>query len=132
MGRQFAVAAMACAMAAWLPAVTAQTPSVLVLQPQAEQTIHDNTGAVRVSVAVQGSALAPDHRLRVLMDGKPFGPEQLSPVFTLQDVERGEHALQVQLINAQNAVLAVSPPVRFYVWRASALFPARKPATGGK
>jgi hypothetical protein len=124
-----AAAVVAIGMAGWLSVATAQVPMVRILHPQPEQTINDNTGTVRVSVDVQGSALAPDHHLRVLIDGQVFGPEQLAPVFTLQDIERGEHALQVQLMNAKNTVVAVSSPVRFYVWRASALFPARKPAT---
>lgn len=124
-----AFTAMASVVLAWLHVANAQAPAVRIRHPQPEQTIHDNNGVVRVSLALEGLTLSPDYRLRVLVDGEPYASDQRVPEFTLQDVERGEHSLQVQVINTKNAVVAASSTVKFHVWRASALFPARKPAT---
>jgi hypothetical protein len=78
---------------------------------------------------VPGSKIAAGHRLRVLLDGKAFGAEQRTPDFVLQGVERGEHSLQIQLVDAGDAVVATSSAVTFYLWQASSLFPGRKRET---
>ena len=130
-----AIAALAlfCGIAASLSAASAEgpsiapaiTPSITIRRPQPEETLHDNTGAVPVAVALRGVTLAAGSRLRVLIDGKAHGADQGVLEFTLNEVERGEHVLQVQLIDARDALLAVSPAVTFYLWQASVLFPNR-------
>jgi hypothetical protein len=100
---------------------------VSIVSPRNEETIHDNTGRVAVTVAIRnGDSLAAGGAIRVLLNGRPFGPDQRTSSFALEDVERGEHVLQVQLTNAAGAVVATSESVKFYMWQASALFPSRK------
>lgn len=99
---------------------------VAITRPQAGETVHDNTGAVPVAVTVQGGALAADQRVVVLLDGKPYGAERRTLAFVLQDVDRGEHSLQVQLVDAKGAVVGTSSALTFYLWRASSQFPLRK------
>lgn len=107
--------------------VTAQDTGVSIVSPQSEETIHDNTGRVQVTVAIRdGDPFAAGGAIRVLLDGRPFGPDARSYSFALEGVERGEHALQVQLMNAAGTVIATSEVVKFYMWQASALFPSRK------
>ena len=101
------------------------TPAITISRPQAGETIHDNTGAVPVAVALRDVMVAAGSRLRVLLDGKAHGADQRTLEFKLHEVERGEHTLQVQLIGAKDALLAASPAVTFYVWQASVLFPSR-------
>lgn len=133
MSAMLAGAVVGCTLLAWLTPANAQVPTVLIRHPLPEQTIHDNTGSVRVSVALQGLALGPGDRLRVLIDGQPYGPDQFVLDFTLQDVKRGEHTLQVQVVDAKSIVVVGSSTIKFHLWRASALFPARKPGiTPGK
>lgn len=115
-------------MLVWQRPASAEESAVMIMHPQPEQTIYDNTGYVPVSVTLQSMPLVRDNRLRVLIDGKPYGADQSALEFTLRDVERGEHSLQVQLVDTSNAVLALSTPVKFYVWQASVLLPTRKPA----
>jgi hypothetical protein len=59
------------------------------------------------------------------MDGKPYGADHHTLEFTLEGVERGEHSLQVQLIDAKDALVSASPSVTFHLWQASVLFPKR-------
>jgi hypothetical protein len=107
-------------------AVAVEPAAIVVTSPRAGTTVHDNSGAVPVAVIVQGAAYTTDHRVRVLLDGKPYGTDQRSLQFTLQGVERGEHTLQIQLLDNKEAVRATSPAVTFYLWQASRLFPTRK------
>lgn len=95
------------------------TPSIIVSRPQPGETIHDNRGAVPVAVALRGVTLAAGNRPPVLMGGKAHGADQRTLEFTLEAVERGEHALQVQLLDAKGALIAASPAVTFYVFSAA-------------
>lgn len=100
---------------------------IRIVQPQNEETIHDNTGRVPVTVAISnGEPLAPGGAIRVLLDGRPFGPEARTGSFALEGVERGEHVLRVQVVDAAGTVIATSEAVTFYMWQASRLFPSRK------
>jgi hypothetical protein len=109
----------------------AGAPALTVTAPRSDETIHDNNGTLAVTVSLQGAALGEGRRLRALIDGQPYGGDQSTLGFSLNDIDRGEHTLQVQLIDANGVVLATSIPVRFHMWRASALSPLsppRKPA----
>jgi hypothetical protein len=64
--------------------------------------------------------------LIALLDGKQYGTQQTDTSFVMQGVDRGERTLQVQLVDADGAVIASSAVVTFYLWRASALFPGRR------
>jgi hypothetical protein len=99
--------------------------SVEIVRPAADETVHSNLGEVAVALTLTGVAGAP--RLRILLDGRPFGAIQRTPVFTLQGVERGTHSLRVELVDARNAVVATSGAVTFHMWQASRLFPGRQP-----
>ena len=105
-------------------APAAEAASVVIVSPRSEETIHDNAGNVAVTVIVDDGA--QDAPLRVLLDGRPYGPLQHTRSFTLTGVERGEHTLQVQLIDAAGEIVASSDAVKFYLWQASRLFPGRK------
>lgn len=98
-----------------------------IVSPQNEETIHDNTGRVAVTVTIRnGDPTSTGGTIRVLLDGRPFGPDRRTYSFALEGVERGEHQLQVQLTNAAGTVIGASEVVKFYMWQASALFPSRK------
>jgi hypothetical protein len=101
--------------------------ALIITRPQHDETIHDNSGTVPVAVSLQGVSLGGGARLRVLLDGKPSGADREGLIFTLDNVERGTHALQVQLINEKQGMVAESPVVTFHLWQASALLPSRKP-----
>ena len=96
---------------------------VTISSPASGETLHDNEGNVRVTLAIQGAGVPG---IRPLLDGKPYGPDQRTSTFILENVDRGEHVLQVQVIDAKGDVVATSQPLTFYLWRASALFPSRK------
>lgn len=100
----------------------AQAPgsyNVAIVQPANEATVHDNQGNVAVQVAVSPS-LAPGNRIVLVLDGRPVA-QQVGTTFALSGVERGAHTLQAQVVDANGATLAASPPVTFYMRQASRL-----------
>lgn len=115
-------------MPAWLAPdnVRADAASITIASPKPGETIHDNAGNVAVAIVVQNDGAAQDASIRVLLDGQPYGPVQHSRSFTLTGVERGEHTLQVQLVNAAGKMPVSSNTVKFYMWQASRRFPGRK------
>ena len=99
---------------------------IAITSPKNEETIHDNTGSVPVSIAMQGSGLPEHSSIRVLLDGRPYGAARYGASFTLEGVERGEHTLQAQVVDAAGKTILSSDTVTFYMWQASRLFPGRK------
>lgn len=97
---------------------------IAISSPASGETVHDNEGNVAVAVAIEGAGERP--AIRLLLDGRPHGVDQSAPSFALENIDRGEHTLQAQLIDARGQVIADSQPVTFYLWRASALFKSRK------
>jgi len=109
------------------PAARADAATITINSPQPEETIHDNNGAVAVAVVVRNGGAARDAlQFRVFLDEQPYGPLQHSLSFTLSGVERGEHTLRVQSVDAAGKAIASSATVKFYMWQASRLFPGRK------
>lgn len=113
-----------------LPAAGQPAPALTIATPANEETVHDNTGRLAVTVTVDDGGALDESRavLRVLLDGARFGVEQRGRSFTLEGIERGTHALQVELLDRDGRTVATSPAVTFHMWRASALFPSRKRA----
>lgn len=118
-----------CALSMTPIVSSAQPVTIVIDRPTTGETIHSNTGTVPVAVSLPGRTIVAGERLRVLIEGKPYGADQPAMTFELQGIERGEHSLHVQLIDAKGATLATSRNVTFYLWQASSLFPGRKPET---
>ena len=111
-----------------LPAIGQPGAMLAIVSPVGEETVHDNTGRLAVTITVDDGGALDQGRaaLRVLLDGATFGSDQRGRSFTLQGIERGTLALQIQLVETDGRILAASAPVTFHMWQASALFPARK------
>ncbi len=98
-------------------------PRISIVSPSEKQTVHANSGRVPVAVNIDDSgSLRYDIVLRVVLDGKDFGPLRHARSFDLENVVRGEHRLQVQLIDESGNAVASSEPITFYLWQASRLF----------
>ena len=87
--------------------------SLVVANPGAEVTLWDIAGTLNVSVAVT-PALQGNHQVRVYMDG---GEAQVVSGlnFQLDEVWRGVHNIQVEVIDQTGRLMIRSQPNRFYV-----------------
>ena len=98
---------------------TTRYTSIKVVSPAAEETLWNIEGVLNVSVALQ-PALQPGHQVRAYFDG------EMQPVsgtsFQLQEVWRGAHNIQVEVVDATGKVMIRSQPSRFYVQQNTVAF----------
>lgn len=94
------------------PAQTFSYESIEISSPAAEETLWNIGGVLDVTLAVQPS-LQPGHRVRVYFDGTPQIVSSLT--FQLQEVYRGEHNLQAEVLDEYGNLMGRSQPSRFYV-----------------
>lgn len=96
-----------------------------------EEAIRANNGSFRVNVAIE-PALAPGHQLRLLLDDQPYGQAGTSNSFQLVNIDRGTHALAVEVLSGSTSIQR-SSPVTITVQRVQAPKPAApkpKPTPG--
>ena len=68
-------------------------------------------------MAIISPNLAAKHLLVLLMDGIVVGAPQNSPLFSLKNIDRGEHNFIIKVISQNGQKLASSPPRKIYLHR---------------
>jgi len=86
--------------------------SITIVSPAAEETLWNIEGVLNVSVNVS-PALQNGHRIRAYFDGEERSVTGAN--FTIDEVFRGVHNLQVEVIDATGKLMIRSQPNRFYV-----------------
>lgn len=97
-----------------------------------DESLRQNNGTFTVNVVVQ-PALAGGHLLQLVLDGQPYGAPTSSTSIGLQEIDRGDHTLAVQVLQGSRVIQA-SSPVSFTLQRISTNSPQRpkvQPRTGG-
>ncbi|HZX17891.1 MAG TPA: DUF4124 domain-containing protein [Pseudomonas sp.] len=89
-----------------------------VLVPQPDATIRDSAGNLIVSVNSEPK-LFPQHSYRLLLDGVQVGEAGSSPVFPLENIDRGTHQLAVEIIDQQGRIIERTPTQPFHMLRIS-------------
>ena len=64
--------------------------------------------------------------MQLWVDGLPVPPATRSMQFEVTGLPRGEHSVRALVVDEHGREVEASPPVRFYVWKASRLFPNRR------
>ncbi|HLA29606.1 MAG TPA: DUF4124 domain-containing protein [Pseudomonas sp.] len=116
MSATYPPAAPPAAAAAEEPALRYQLLRILVPQPDA--TVRDNAGSLIVSVSSE-PGLFPEHSYRLLLDGAQVGQTGRSPVFPLENIDRGSHQLAVEIIDSQGRIIERTPSQPFHLQRTS-------------
>ncbi|WP_163578191.1 DUF4124 domain-containing protein [Halomonas faecis] len=94
-----------------------------IAAPANEETLPTGAaGKVAVELAIE-PPLREDHRVRLLVDGEISQSALHTDAFLLNDLPRGEHVLQAELLDANGDVRHRSDPVTLYVQRASVNLP---------
>lgn len=101
-----------------LPNAPFEYQSVEISSPGAEETLWNIEGVLSVSINLQ-PALQPGHQVRVYFDGNPRMVDGTS--FQIQEVWRGVHNLQVEVIDETGTLMIRSRPNRFYVQQSTVL-----------
>ena len=86
--------------------------SLAVTSPGPEETLWNIGGLLNVSLALSPS-LQPGHELRVYFDGEQRTVQGAS--FQIENVYRGVHNIQAEVVDATGKAVIRSKPNRFYV-----------------
>lgn len=92
-----------------------------IVSPEPDTAVRNNAGNLAVSVALQ-PALKATHSLQLNLDGVQVSRSR-SPVFQLQNVDRGTHTLTAVVINAEGNEVQRSSAISFTMQRHSELNP---------
>jgi hypothetical protein len=98
--------------------------SIEVVSPAEQETLWNIGTNLPVQVRFQPS-LQPGHRYDLLYDGQRRNVNTATPSVTLPDVFRGEHTLQVVVIDSAGTEVMRSPARVFFVQQTSTLNPSR-------
>lgn len=90
-----------------------------------DEAMRANNGTFSVAIEIQ-PRLAAGHRLRLLLDGQPYGQPSNVPHLQLVNVDRGEHSLAVEVLSGERSIQR-SAPVNFTVQRVNTNSPALRP-----
>ena len=90
---------------------------IKIVEPPNETTSRDNQG--RVPVVVETSPpLKPGDKIQILLDGMPLGEPQESTSFLLNNVYRGTHTINAQIVdNKGNILLQTIDPTMLFMHR---------------
>lgn len=96
--------------------------SLSVATPGAEETLWNIAGTLNVSLSLQ-PGLKPGHRVRAYFDGEAQMVSGTS--FEIEEVYRGVHNIQVEVIDQAGQLQIRSQTNRFYVQQNTVVRPAR-------
>jgi hypothetical protein len=91
-----------------------------IVSPAPDATIRSATGELGVVLLLEPS-LRRGHRVRLLLDGQPAAEPVAATAFTLVNVDRGEHQLTAEVLDADGRVITRAGPQIFYMHRPSRL-----------
>jgi hypothetical protein len=110
--------------AATPPAAAAGYDSLTIVSPANEATIHDNGGRINIDAAISPPLRVDSgDRFVFIVDGVPMPPLRKNSL-SLEEMSRGGHTLQVQVVDETGNALITSAPRTVYLWQASALAPS--------
>jgi hypothetical protein len=91
---------------------------VIINQPKDNATIRDNTGSVYISGSIM-PIFKRGLKIQLILDDKPYQKPQTHTMFSLKNIDRGEHQIKMQIFNEKGKVIALSKPITFYMHRTS-------------
>jgi len=98
--------------------VIADNYQVIINDPVDNATIRDNTGSVYISGSIK-PIFKRGLKIQLILDGKPYLKPQTHTLFSLKNIDRGEHQIKMKLLNEKGKVIASSKAITFYMHRAS-------------
>lgn len=100
------------------PAMVTRYQMLRILVPLPDAGVEQDDGALVVTLA-SDPALAEGNYYRLLLDENPVGDPSQGPVFSIQNVDRGEHKLAAEIIDDRGHVIERTPTQSFFMQRIS-------------
>lgn len=90
-----------------------------IISPENDIALRSNDGTINIHVTTT-PAKKNTHKLQLFLDGKALGSPQISPTIQAQNIDRGTHQVQVQLLDEDGNILALTQIVTVHLQRATA------------
>ena len=82
------------------------------IKPEADATVRNDNGTVNISLQVD-PPLTESHFLQIYLDGLEVGEKTKSTALTLQNVKKGIHRLQAQIVDVSGQQVMQTEEVSF-------------------
>ena len=92
-----------------------------VTSPKAGETFRDNGGLVSIQLTLV-PRLFRDHTISIFMDGKELGSGRSTSI-TLQNVDRGSHSVNANVVGKDGQQVTSTPTVTFHLHKTSVSTP---------
>lgn len=102
------------------PAATFAYETISFASPVAEQTLWNIGGTLNVALNLS-PGLRLNDRVRLYFDGEPVQNNVVGTSTQLEEVWRGSHNLQAEVVDENGNLMIRSEPIRFYVQQTSVL-----------
>ncbi|MDX2366904.1 MAG: DUF4124 domain-containing protein [Colwellia sp.] len=96
----------------------AEEYQVEINHPKDNSTIRDNTGSVYISGSIK-PIFKRGLKIQLILDEKPHLTPQTHTMFSLHNINRGEHQIKMAVLNEKGKVIASSKAITFYMHRVS-------------
>lgn len=88
--------------------------SFILLSPAADSTLRNTARSIEIQVRSTPDLL-PGHRYQAWLDGAAYGPASEADSWRIDEVNRGEHQLYIQLLDEQGNTLMQTEVATLYV-----------------
>lgn len=95
-----------------------------IVSPENDTALRSNDGSINIHVTTN-PVKENTHKLQLFLDGKALGSPQISPTIRAQNIDRGTHQVQVQLLDENGNILALTQIVTVHLQRATAKVKAK-------
>ncbi|MEH6452640.1 MAG: DUF4124 domain-containing protein [Psychromonas sp.] len=89
-----------------------------IISPEDDTALRSNNGTINIHVTTE-PVKKNTHKLQLFLDGQALGSPQISPTISAQNIDRGTHQVQVQLLDENGNILALTQIVTVHLQRAN-------------
>ena len=87
-----------------------------ITSPEDDKAIRSNEGTINIHVDIE-PAKENSQTLQLYLDGKKLGSPQISPTIRAQNIDRGTHQVQVELLDKSGTALTKTQVVTVHLQR---------------
>lgn len=89
-----------------------------IISPEDDTALRSNNGTIDIHVTTE-PVKKNSHKFQLFLDGQALGSPQISPTISAQNIDRGTHQVQVQLLDEDGNILALTQIVTVHLQRAT-------------
>jgi len=104
------------------PSAVKADPAIIyqadIISPEDDRPLRSNDGSIDIQVKTTPEK-EPTQKLQLFLDGRALGSPQISSTIRAENIDRGTHQVQVQLLDESGKVLARTQVVTVHLQRIS-------------